>query len=127
VHAGSRCVAPYGVEHLLVPTPGYRALRRRIDPGFRTHRLRHGQREAAFSHLNGYSAGYYPYGWSRVIAADLFSRFRAAGLRDTATAHDYRALVLGRGGSKPAAELIEDFLGRPVSADALKEKLAQGA
>jgi thimet oligopeptidase len=83
--------------------------------------------EAAFGHLNGYSAGYYTYGWSRVIAADLFSRFKQAGLRDTATAEAYRSLVLERGGSKPAAELIEDFLGRPVNADALKEKLAQGS
>ena len=83
--------------------------------------------EAAFGHLNGYSAGYYTYGWSRVIAADLFSRFRRAGLRDEATAAAYRELVLARGGSKPSAELIEDFLGRPVSADALKEKLAQGS
>jgi thimet oligopeptidase len=81
--------------------------------------------EAAFGHLNGYSAGYYTYGWSRVIAADLFSRFKSAGLRDEATAQAYRELVLARGGSKPAAELIEDFLGRPVSADALKGKLAQ--
>ena len=61
-----------------------------------------------------------------MIAADLFSRFKQAGLRDTATAEAYRSLVLERGGSKPAAELIEDFLGRPVNADALKEKLAQG-
>jgi len=83
--------------------------------------------EAAFGHLNGYTAGYYTYGWSRVIAADLFSRFEAAGLRDTATAEAYRKLVLERGGSKPSAELIEDFLGRPVSANALKEKLAKGS
>ena len=82
--------------------------------------------EAAFGHLNGYSAGYYTYGWSRVIAADLFSRFKSAGLREGATAQAYRELVLARGGSKPSAELIEDFLGRPVSADALKEKLARG-
>lgn len=82
--------------------------------------------EAAFSHLNGYSAGYYTYGWSRVIAADLFSRFKSAGLRDPETARAYRQLVLAPGGSKPASQLIEEFLGRPVSADALKEKLAQG-
>ena len=79
--------------------------------------------EATFSHLDGYSAGYYTYGWSRVIAADLFSRFEQAGLRDPATAIAYRDLVLGGGGSKPAAELIEDFLGRPVNADAFKKSL----
>ncbi len=82
--------------------------------------------EAAFGHLNGYSAGYYTYGWSRVIAADLFSRFQQAGLRDKATAQAYRTLVLGPGGSKPSAEMIEDFLGRPVSAEALKRTLAGG-
>src|SRR2546422_5365616 len=32
-----------------------------------------------FGHLNGYSAIYYTYIWSLVIAKDLFSRFRAAG------------------------------------------------
>jgi thimet oligopeptidase len=79
--------------------------------------------EATFSHLEGYSAGYYTYGWSRVIAADLFSRFKAEGLRNPQVAADYRNLVLGRGGSRPAAELIEDFLGRPVNADAFKESL----
>jgi thimet oligopeptidase len=80
--------------------------------------------EATFSHLNGYSAGYYTYGWSRVIAADLFSRFKEAGLRDRATADAYRRLILEPGGSKPSAELIEAFLGRPVSADALKRIIA---
>ncbi len=82
--------------------------------------------EATFSHLDGYSAGYYTYGWSRVIAADLFSRFESAGLRDPATAMAYRELVLGRGGSKPAAQLIEDFLGRPVNSAAFGAMLARG-
>ncbi|MCL6251057.1 Zn-dependent oligopeptidase [Altererythrobacter sp. KTW20L] len=79
--------------------------------------------EATFSHLDGYSAGYYTYGWSRVIAADLFSRFEQAGLRDRDTAMAYRHLVLGRGGSKPAAELVEDFLGRAVNTDAFRATL----
>lgn len=79
--------------------------------------------EASFGHLNGYAAGYYTYGWSRVIAADLFSRFEQAGLRDPQTAMDYRKLVLEPGGSKPAAELVEDFLGRPVNSEAFKKKL----
>lgn len=80
-------------------------------------------KEAAFGHLNGYAAGYYTYGWSRVIAADLFSRFEEAGLRDPETAMAYRKLVLEPGGSKPAAQLVEDFLGRPVNSDAFKSKL----
>ena len=80
--------------------------------------------EATFGHLNGYAAAYYTYGWSRVIAADLFSRFETAGLRDRATAEAYRKLILEPGGSKPSAMLIKEFLGRPVNADALKRKLA---
>ncbi|TLZ83763.1 MAG: Zn-dependent oligopeptidase, partial [Methanobacteriota archaeon] len=68
-----------------------------------------------FGHLNGYSAIYYTYMWSLVIAKDLFSRFRAAGsLLDPAEAERYRDLILGRGSEKPATELIRDFLGREM-------------
>ncbi len=68
-----------------------------------------------FGHLNGYSAIYYTYMWSLVIAKDLFSRFRAAGsLLDPAEAERYRDLILGRGSEKPAADLVRDFLGREM-------------
>lgn len=83
--------------------------------------------EAAFGHLDGYSAGYYTYGWSRVIAADLFSRFEVAGLRDPETALAYRRLILEPGGSIPAARMIEAYLGRPVNAEAFKRQLEKGA
>ena len=42
---------------------------------------------------------------------------------DRATADRYRRLVLEPGGKKPAAELVEDFLGRPVSLDAYRAKM----
>ena len=42
--------------------------------------------QAAFGHLDGYGAAYYTYGWSRVIAADMFSRFKAEGLTNAETA-----------------------------------------
>ena len=72
-----------------------------------------------FGHLNGYSAIYYTYMWSLVIAKDLFTRFEAEGsLLDPAEAARYRGLVLGPGSARPAAELIEAFLGRPPSFDA---------
>src|SRR5437667_20877 len=68
-----------------------------------------------FGHLNGYSAIYYTYMWSLVIAKDLFSRFRAhRSLLDPAEAARYRDLILGRGREKPAAELVRDFLGREM-------------
>jgi thimet oligopeptidase len=41
------------------------------------------------------------------------------------TAKRYRELVLAPGGTKPAAELVQDFLGRPISIDAYRAKLAK--
>ena len=38
--------------------------------------------QASFGHLDGYSAIYYTYMWSLVIAKDLFGPFREAGLMD---------------------------------------------
>mgnify|MGYP003626091444 CR=1 FL=1 len=76
-----------------------------------------------FGHLNGYSSNYYTYQWSQAIATDLLTRFNRAGLRDRATAAAYRNTVLAPGGSKPAMQLIEDFLGRPFSTQAYIEQL----
>jgi thimet oligopeptidase len=74
--------------------------------------------QESFGHLDGYSAIYYTYMWSLVIAKDLFGPFRAAGLMDPAVARRYRKAILEPGGSKPAAELVKDFLGRPHAFDA---------
>ncbi len=72
-----------------------------------------------FGHLNGYSAIYYTYMWSLVIAKDLFTRFEAEGsLLDPAEAERYRGLVLGPGSARPAADLVEAFLERPTSFEA---------
>ena len=80
----------------------------------------------AFGHLGGYSAHYYTYTWSKTIAVDMFSRFQKEGLRNPATAAAYRRIVLSQAGSKPAAQLVQDFLGRPLSLDAYKARLAEG-
>ena len=82
--------------------------------------------QTSFGHLDGYSAIYYTYRWSKVIADDLFTRFAAEGLRNPQTAADYRNLVLGRGGTLPAAELVREFLGREVSLDAYREEMMKG-
>ena len=79
----------------------------------------------SFGHLNGYSSNYYIYQWSRAISTDLFSRFKTQGLRDRQTADTYRRKVLAPGGSKPAAEAVADFLGRPFSTDAYRDYLGQ--
>lgn len=83
------------------------------------------QMQDAFGHLNGYSAIYYTYRWSKVIADDLFTRFDKEGLRNPKTAADYRKLVLEPGGTKPAAELVRDFLGREVTLDAYRGEMAK--
>ena len=78
-----------------------------------------------FGHLNGYSSNYYIYQWSRSISTDLFSEFRTRGLRNSATARAYREKVLAPAGSKPARELVADFLGRPFSTAAYTAYLNQ--
>ena len=83
--------------------------------------------QASFTHLNGYSAYYYTYMWSLVIAKDLFSRFDRSDLLAPEPARRYRELILERGGSAPAARLVEDFLGRPFSFDAWRSWLETGS
>ena len=83
------------------------------------------QFQDSFPHLAGYGAAYYTYRWSIVIADDMFTQFAKNGLRDRATADRYRKLVLAPGGTKPAAELVADFLGRPISLDAYRAKLTK--
>jgi len=66
----------------------------------------------SFGHLDGYSAIYYTYMWSLVIAKDLFTVFQDKGLLNPEPAQAYRRAVLEPGGSKDAALLVKDFLGR---------------
>lgn len=81
---------------------------------------------ASFGHLNGYGAKYYTYQWSNSIAEELLSRFKKEGLRNKKTASDYRNIVLAKTGTKPAAELVKDFLGRDFSVEAYAKKLSDG-
>lgn len=80
---------------------------------------------ASFGHLgnSGYGAAYYTYNWSKVIADDLFTAFEKNGLRDPETARRYRELVLAPGGTRPSAELVQAFLGRPISLDSYRAKM----
>jgi thimet oligopeptidase len=65
--------------------------------------------------------------WSLVIAKDLFSRFDQSDLMAPEPALRYQKLILERGGSAPAARLVEDFLGRPFSFDAWRSWLETGS
>ncbi|MBK7274037.1 MAG: Zn-dependent oligopeptidase [Actinomycetales bacterium] len=79
----------------------------------------------AFGHLEGYSSAYYTYMWSLVIAKDLFSAFDRSNMFDAEVAGRYRDRVLAPGGSKDAADLVADFLGRPYTFDAYAAWLAE--
>jgi len=65
-----------------------------------------------------YTASYYTYMWSLVIAKDLFSGFDAKDLLAPGPARRFRDTILSQGGAKPAADQVRDFLGRPYSFDA---------
>jgi thimet oligopeptidase len=79
---------------------------------------------AAFTHLVGYTSNYYTYLYDKVMALEFFAEFRkpdADDLIEGPTAMRYRRAVLEPGGSKPARELVQAFLGREVNMSALKE------
>ena len=79
--------------------------------------------QESFGHLEGYSAIYYTYMWSLVIAKDLFGVFRREGLLNPAPAARYRRAILEPGGGAPAAKLVQSFLGREASFDAFADWL----
>jgi thimet oligopeptidase len=89
---------------------------------------------AAFTHLVGYTSNYYTYLYDKVMALEFYASFApsagegGAALRESPTALlgsptalRYRREVLEPGGSKPARELVQAFLGREVSMGALRE------
>jgi thimet oligopeptidase len=78
---------------------------------------------AAFGHITGgYAAGYYGYLWSETIARDLLSVF-GSNLMDPGRGRRFRREILERGGEVPARQLVEEFLGRPVSPEAFIREL----
>jgi thimet oligopeptidase len=82
--------------------------------------------QTAFGHLDGYSAMYYTYMWSLVIAKDLFSRFDRSRMLVPSVARQYGETILAPGGSRPAAEIVKDFLGRPFNFAAYQAWLDEG-
>jgi thimet oligopeptidase len=67
---------------------------------------------ASFGHLMGYSSNYYTYMFDKVIALDFFGQFDPMDLLGGDAGERYRKTVLEQGGSKPAKEMVRDFLGR---------------
>ena len=86
--------------------------------------LRH--RLPQFDHLfgsDGYSAGYYSYLWSDVMAADAWQAFgEAGGPWDKALAERFRTVILAEANSTDRAEAYRRFRGRDPDVKALFEK-----
>jgi peptidyl-dipeptidase Dcp len=83
------------------------------------HRLPH------FDHLfgsDGYSAGYYSYLWSDVMAADTWQAFVDAGPWDKALAARMRTHILSNGNTTDRAEAYRRFRGRDPDVAALLAK-----
>ena len=79
--------------------------------------------QTSFGHLDGYSAIYYTYLWSLVIAKDMFTQFNKQDLLASDVATRYRHTVLEPGGSRPAADLVHDFLRRDFNTKAFEAYL----
>jgi thimet oligopeptidase len=79
----------------------------------------------SFGHLVGYSSMYYTYMWSLVIAKDLLTPFQKTGLLDTNVTYRYRDKILAAGGTKDAADLVKDFLGRKYDFKAFEKYLSE--
>ena len=73
-------------------------------------------REASFAQIANpnYTSAYYAYVEAPMIAKDMIAtKFDPTNLLDGGPARRYRAVVLNPGGSKPAGEIVKEFLGRP--------------
>ena len=70
-------------------------------------------RTTYFNHIiaSGYSAGYYSYLWSEVLADDAWEKFVADGIFNPATAASFRQTFLERGGSEEPMTLYRSFRG----------------
>ena len=70
-------------------------------------------RTTYFNHIfnSGYSAGYYSYLWSEVLAVDAWEKFLADGVFNKATAKSFRETFLEKGGSEEPMTLYVKFRG----------------
>lgn len=77
-----------------------------------------------FAHImGGYECGYYGYLWSLVFAADIWKTKFAADPMDPAAGANYRDVILARGGSRDASDLLRELLGREPNNKAFLEEI----
>ena len=81
-------------------------------------------RSTFYNHIftTGYEAGYYSYTWSAVLDADAFAAFEETGdILNPEVAKRFRHL-LEQGGTRDAAELYQEFRGKPADPKYLLER-----
>ncbi len=78
-------------------------------------------RTTYFNHIiaSSYSAGYYSYLWSEVLAVDAWEKFKEDGIFNKATADSFRKTFLERGGSEEPMTLYKQFRGAEPNPAAL--------
>ncbi|MBO4476488.1 MAG: M3 family metallopeptidase [Bacteroidales bacterium] len=78
-------------------------------------------RTSYFNHIfnSGYSAGYYSYLWSEVLAVDAWEKFKADGVYNKETADSFRRTFLEKGGSEEPMTLFRSWRGADPDPGAL--------
>jgi len=80
-------------------------------------------RSSYFLHIwsNGYSAGYYAYLWTQMLADDAFEWFKEHGELTRANGQRFRDMVLSRGNSEELSKLYKDWRGQDPSIEPMLE------
>jgi len=78
-------------------------------------------RSTYFSHIweSGYSAGYYAYLWTQMLADDAYQWFDEHGQLTRANGDRFRQMVLSRGNTQDLAKMYENWRGAPPSTKAM--------
>ncbi|HET7570591.1 MAG TPA: peptidyl-dipeptidase Dcp [Gammaproteobacteria bacterium] len=78
-------------------------------------------RSSYFEHIwgNGYSAGYYAYLWTEMLADDAYAWFEENGGLTRKNGDRFRKMILSRGNTENLEKMYEDFRGRPPSIKAM--------
>src|ERR1700733_5251995 len=87
-------------------------------------------RSSYFSHIweSGYSAGYYAYLWTEMLADDAYQWFNEHGELTRTNGDRFRQMVLSRGNTEDLAKMYEKWRGTPPNSKAmLKYRGLEGA
>jgi peptidyl-dipeptidase Dcp len=78
-------------------------------------------RSSYFSHIwgGGYSAGYYAYLWTQMLADDAYQWFDDNGGLTRANGDRLRRMILSRGNTEDLGKIYADWRGRPPTVDAM--------